>query len=215
MSDAKLCFLTQTLSGVLCGIIVLFCVLAVMQAMPATATEPVATYNAIDFARCTRDPQLTEALFIMQQEGTAAKSLAHIVTHRVRVVFKNMEQFNRQFKNYDAISWLAPTGEQMVLINDRHQQAPAPALAALIAHEAMHADVYNSIAEEINSWQVEAVVWKAMIARYPTLTTLKAKQFALVDRENAILSRFGQGTLDKMVRDNPGYHGLPEHSTGF
>lgn len=173
------------------------------------------SYRASDFARCSRERQIIQALYLMQQEASSAPSLAYIIRKPVRVVFRNMAEFNKALKNYDAVSWLSPTGEQVVFINEKHQNAPSPALAALISHEALHADLHNSIQEEIKGWQTEADVWDAMLERYPSLKQVKKGENALVDRENYILDLYRSNQLKQFVRNNSGYKGLPETSPGF
>jgi hypothetical protein len=85
----------------------------------------------------------------------------------------------------------------------------------MIAHEAMHDDPFNSLSEEVESWQVEAQVWMEMKARNPQLGKIPVGQNALVDRENKIEEEARKGTLAAFVRTSPGYQGLPEISPGF
>ncbi len=164
--------------------------------------------------RCSHDQSILKALDLLS--GTQGQgSLDKIVQKPMRVIFKDMGTLHKSLKNYDALSWISANGEQVIFINEKHRSAPPEALAAMIAHEAMHADEFNSLNEEVTSWQHEARVWMEMKQRYPELGMLKPGTFALVDRENRIEAEYRQGTLEAFVRNSPGYQGLPETSPGF
>ncbi|MEM0950707.1 MAG: hypothetical protein AAGI66_01015 [Cyanobacteria bacterium P01_H01_bin.74] len=178
---------------------------------PARAnTQP--NYDIQQLARSARERPLLKALMIMHHVPQAQGALSHIVSTPVRLVFKNMETLNKGLKNYDAISWLSPAGEQFVFINEIHKTAPPEALAALISHEAMHSDRHNSVAEEIAGWQTEATVWQILLKAKPNLKTCTNR---LCERQNGILEGYTAGNLDELVRNNPGYRGLPAHSPGY
>ena len=171
-------------------------------------------YSMTAFLRCTRDEAIMKAFALMQQGGGEA-SLTRIVNKPMRVIFKDMKTINKTLKNYDALSWLSNQGEQVIFVNEKHRTAPPEALAALISHEAMHDDEFNSLSEEIQSWQHEAEVWMEMKAKNPELAKIPTGSCALVDRENRIETEYRKHTLDNFVRNSPGYQGLPEESPGF
>jgi hypothetical protein len=153
--------------------------------------------------------------FYLMKEGQGERSLRQIVHKPIRVVFKNMAEINKSLKNYDALSWMSNRGEQVIFVNEKHRSAPPEALAALISHEAMHEDEFNSLHEEVESWKFEAAVWMELKAKNPALAQIPEGVNALVDRENRLEKETGQGTLEKFVRASPGYQGLPEVSPGF
>jgi hypothetical protein len=171
-------------------------------------------YTMTAFVHCTHDDALLQALSLMQ-EGPAEPSLNLIIDHTVRIVFKDMKSINKGLKNYDALSWLSNQGDQVIFINEKHRNAPPEALAAMLAHEAMHNDAYNSINEEVAGWQREAQVWSAFRSRNSRLRNIEPGENALVDRENRIETEARHGTLANFVRNNPGYRGLAESSPGF
>jgi len=193
-------------------------VAAILGVMLLGAVDPPAfsqthyTMNA--FLRCTRDDSIMKA-FNLMSDGHGESSLDRIVNRPMRVIFKDMATLHKTLKNYDALSWISNQGEEIIFINDKHRNAPPEALAALIAHEAMHDDEYNSLNEEVQSWQHEAVVWMEMKSKNPSLGKIPAGQSPLVDRENRIESEYQKGTLEKFVRSSPGYRKLPESSPGF
>jgi hypothetical protein len=171
-------------------------------------------YSMTSYLRCTRDMQIMQALTLME-EGQGQASLRRIVNKPMRVIFKDMKSMNKALRNYDALSWISNQGEQVIFVNDKHRDAPPAALAALISHEAMHEDEFNSVTEEVQSWQHEASVWMEMKARNPELSKIQPGLHPLVDRENRIEEEYRKGTLARFVRSSPGYKGLPEASPGF
>lgn len=171
-------------------------------------------YSLTAFLRCSREQPVVQA-FSLMQDGTAESSLSLIVSRPVRVVFKDMKTIHKGLKNYDALSWLSNQGEQVIFLNEKHRTAPPEALAAMLAHEAMHNDAYNSLREEVAGWRQEAQVWQEMKRRNPALSKIPQGMNDLVDRENRIEQELRQGSLEAFVRKNPGYQGLEESSPGF
>lgn len=179
---------------------------------PPAFSQTHYTMNA--FLRCTRDDAIMKA-FNMMGDGRGEASLDRIVNRPMRVIFKDMTTLHKTLKNYDALSWISNQGEEVIFINEKHRNAPPEALAALIAHEAMHDDEYNSLNEEVQSWKHEAVVWMELKAKNPVLEHMPPGASPLVDRENRIVAEYQKGTLEKFVRSSPGYRKLPETSPGF
>ncbi len=171
-------------------------------------------YTMTTLLHCTREESIMKA-FQLMTEGPAESSLRRIVSKPVRVVFKDMRLLNKSLKNYDALSWMSNQGDQVIFVNEKHRQAPPEALAALIAHEALHDDAENSLSEEVESWRFEATVWMALKAKNPALAQLAEGTHPLVDRENRLEKELKAGTLEAFVRSSPGYKGLPETSPGF
>jgi len=179
---------------------------------PPAFSQTHYTMNA--FLRCTRDEAIVKA-FNLMGDGKGEASLDRIVNRPMRVIFKDMTTLHKTLKNYDALSWISNQGEEVIFINEKHRNAPPEALAALISHEAMHDDEYNSLNEEVQSWTHEAVVWLELKAKNPALAHIPQGVYPLVDRENRIVSEYQKGTLEKFVRSSAGYRKLPETSPGF
>lgn len=171
-------------------------------------------YTLPAFMRCTGEPEIVKAFQVLK-ESQGERSLQKIVHKPIRVVFKDMRTISKALKNYDALSWMNNQGEQVIFVNEKHRHAPPEALAALLAHEAMHDDPHNSLREEVESWAFEAKVWMELKARNPVLAQVPAGVNALIDRENRIEKEAREGTLEQFVRSSPGYDGLPETSPGF
>ena len=134
----------------------------------------------------------------------------------VKIEFRDLGQFSQDYKNFDALGW--KKGKNLyIYINLKHQDAPAGAIAALLSHEALHQDEYNSLAEETYAWTMEAVVWDEILKLYPESNQTSN---ALVKRENALKKLLEKGNysntyIKKEVMSNPGYKGLPSYSPGF
>ncbi len=181
---------------------------------PGSAQMHVTHYTAANFAGSSTDETLQKA-FELMETGLAQNSLTIIIEKPAHVTFQNMRKLSPGLANYDALSWLGNAGEYRIYVNEKHRKAPPQALAAMLSHEAMHNDSYNSMTEEIAGWRRESLVWDQMKARYPELSLIPPGKFPLVDRENAIEAQAHMGNLVGMVRGNPGYAGLPETSPGF
>jgi hypothetical protein len=183
--------------------------------LPAFSQSNYAShYSLSNYLRCTRDANILQALALMD-EGQSQASLKRIINKPMRVIFKDMKSMNKALKNYDALSWISNQGEQVIFVNDKHRNAPPEALAALISHEAMHDDEFNSMQEEVQSWQHEARVWIEMKSRNPALSNIQPGVYPLVDRENRIEEEYRKGSLESFVRSSPGYQGLPAISPGY
>lgn len=135
----------------------------------------------------------------------------------VKIEFKNLSEINKDYADFDALGW--KKGKRLyIYINPRHKDAPAGALAALLAHEALHQDEYNSIAEETYAWTMEAAVWCEILNTYPEMGD--DKMHPLVVREDTLKKLFEKGNytnkyIRKAVAQNKGYQNLPSTSPGF
>ena len=108
-------------------------------------------------------------------------------------------------------------GKLYIFINPKHQYAPPGALAALLSHEALHQDEYNSLYEETYAWTMEAIVWDEILRKYPESNDLES---SLVTRENILKQLLEKGNytnkyIKKTVFANNGYKNLPLTSPGF
>ena len=64
----------------------------------------------------------------------------------VKIQFKDLSEINEAYTTFDAIGW-KNRNKLFIFINPKHEYAPPGALAALLAHEALHQDEYNSLSE--------------------------------------------------------------------
>lgn len=134
----------------------------------------------------------------------------------VKIEFRDLGQINQDYASFDALGW--KRGKSLyIYINKKHTTAPAGAIAALLAHEALHQDEYNSLAEETYAWTMEAIVWDEILKLYPESNK---QSEPLVKRENTLKKLLEKGEytnkyIKKTVMQNSGYKGLPTYSPGF
>src|SRR5574344_1310103 len=134
----------------------------------------------------------------------------------VKVQFMDLSTINKGYANFDALGWKKKS-RLYIYINQKHTNAPAIALAALLSHEALHQDEFNSLAEETYAWTMEASVWTEIVKIYPKSD---AKMPALVNREDTLKTLFEKGNysnkyIKKTVVSNEGDKNLPSTSPGF
>ena len=134
----------------------------------------------------------------------------------MKIEFRDLSMINPQYANFDALGW--KKGKNLfIYINKKHKDAPAGALAALLSHEALHQDEFNSLAEETYAWTMEAFVWDEILKIYPESNR---ESSALVKRENTLKKLLEKGNytnkyIKKAVVQNEGYKNLPSYSPGF
>ncbi len=135
----------------------------------------------------------------------------------VKIEFKNLGEIGKEYSDFDALGW--KKGKKLyIFINQKHKVAPPGALAALLAHEALHQDEFNSLAEETYAWTMEASVWCEILRVFPESSD--DNKNALVARENTLKKLFERGKysdkyIKKTVWSNDGYKNLPTTSPGF
>lgn len=134
----------------------------------------------------------------------------------IKIEFRDLSEFNKNYADYDALGW--KRGSRLyIYINQKHNTSPAIAIAALLSHEALHQDEYNSLAEETYAWTMEAAVFSELTKLYPNY---ELGPDSLVQRENTLKKLFERGNytnkfIKKTVYSNAGYQNLPESSPGF
>ena len=134
----------------------------------------------------------------------------------IKVQFKDLSAIKEDYRDFDALGW-KKNKKLYIFINPKHADAPPAALAALLAHEALHQDEYNSLAEETYAWTMEAAIWCKMLKIYPEKNKRSHK---LLQRENTLKQLFKKGGytnryIRKTVYSNKGYQNLPQTSPGF
>lgn len=134
----------------------------------------------------------------------------------VKIEFKDLSELNQAYASYDAVGW-KKKGKLYIYINPKHKDAPPGALAALLSHEALHQDEYNSLSEETYAWTMEASVWCDILKMYPESNNADS---ALVTRENVLKQLLEKGNytnkyIKKTVYANEGYKNLPLTSPGY
>ena len=172
------------------------------------------------YKKVTKEERLIEALELMKG-GLADFSRNAILGNNlseepISVNFEDLSKFGQAYANFDALGWKKKE-KLYIYINKKHQDAPAPALAAVLAHEALHQDEFNSLNEETYAWTMEAAVWTQLSEKDPKYND---SMHPLVVRENTLKKLFIKGNytnkfIKKTVYSNPGYANLPSRSPGF
>ncbi|MBQ2645034.1 hypothetical protein IJG14_05630 [bacterium] len=172
------------------------------------------------YKKVTKEDRIMEALELLKDSvGKFSHDaiLGNNVTHKpITIKFKNLEEINPKYSTFDALGW-RQAGKLNIFINAKHADAPAAALAAILAHEALHQDEYDSLNEETYAWTMEASVWTQMCDKNPEVSDIA---HPLVTRENLLKKLLEKGNytnkyLKKSVFSNPSYSNLPVRSPGF
>jgi hypothetical protein len=174
--------------------------------------EAVSTIQPQHLYSLTRDKPLIQAVLALWRSGET-DCVNTLLTRPVRLVMKPLATLDPALKQYDAVSWISPEGQQYVFVNNLHKLAPPAALAALIGHEMLHDDEQNSLQEEVFSWTMEAKLWQRLKTFYPQVA--QQLDHPLVKRLNTMEQQWQANTLEQYVRQNPAYKALPETSPGF
>lgn len=188
--------------------------------LPQKYTEQYIDNLYEEYKNVTREQLLMVALDMMKgTDGDFSRKAIlgyNLSGYPIKIEFKNLASINKAYENFDAVGWKRKK-KLFIYINPKHQAAPPAALAALLSHEALHQDEYNSLSEETFAWTMEAVVWKDLVEVYPECNV---ESNSLVKRENTIKKLFEKGGnspkyIKKAVYQNKGYQGLPITSPGF
>ena len=172
------------------------------------------------YKKVTKEDRIMEALDLLKDSvGKFSHDaiLGNNVTHRpISIKFKNLGEINPKYASFDALGW-RQAGKLNIFINSKHADAPAGALAAILAHEALHQDEYDSLNEETYAWTMEASVWTQMCDKNPEIEEIT---HPLVTRENMLKKLLEKGNysnkyIKKSVFSNPSYSNLPVRSPGF
>lgn len=188
--------------------------------LPAKYTPEYVNYIVDEYKIVTNNKLIMVALDMLKgTDGDFSRKAIlgyNLTGYPIKIQFKNLASVNKDYENFDAVGWKKKK-KLYIYINPKHQNAPPAALAALLAHEALHQDEYNSLSEETFAWTMEAVVWIDLVSIYPESNI---ESNSLVKRENTLKKLFEKGHnssqyIKKAVYQNKGYQGLPLTSPGF
>lgn len=194
--------------------------LTVPHQYPAKYTPEYIKQITPTYKNISKDEVFYVALDMLQDtEGMFSRNaiLGNNLSQRpIKIEFRDLGQINEEYATFDALGW--KKGKSLyIYISNRHKDAPAGALAALLSHEALHQDEFNSLAEETYAWTMEAFVWDDILKIYPESNQ---ENNALVKRENTLKKLLEKGNysnkyIKKAVMQNTGYKNLPSYSPGF
>lgn len=173
------------------------------------------------YKKVTKDGAVMQAMELMQTVNISKYSYNALMGNNLtekpfKIEFKNISEINPEYASFDALGW-KKKGRLYIYINEKHRNAPPEALAALLAHEAIHQDEFASLNEETYAWTLEAATWMKLTEKNPSARNSVS---SLVSRENMLVKLFEKGDytnkyIKKAVYTNPGYKKLPTRSPGF
>ena len=140
----------------------------------------------------------------------------NVTGKKIKIELKNLSEISQNYKDFDALGW-KKSGRLFIYINEKHDDAPPEALAALLGHEALHQDEFNSINEETYAWTFEAAIFTQLAKKDSAILEIN---HPLMTRENTLRKLFIKGNytsqyIRKAVKSNKGYANLPSRSPGF
>ena len=132
----------------------------------------------------------------------------------------DLSQVDLKSRNFDALHCTDAFGQFYILINIKHKNAPAEAIASLLSHEVIHQNPSSSIEEETVAWANEAISWIYFKKQNPELNNFDPNRYPLVRRLNRIEKMYKDAgytakEIKLSVASNPGYKNLPQYSKGF
>lgn len=173
------------------------------------------------YKKVTKDGVVMQAMELMQTVNIAKYSYDALMGNNLtekpfKIEFKNIAEIREEYGAFDALGW-KKKDRLYIYINEKHRNAPPEALAALLAHEAIHQDEFASLNEETYAWTLEAAVWMKLSEQNPSV---EKSVSSLVEREIMLEKLFVKGDYSKKyikraVYTNPGYKNLPTRSPGF
>lgn len=173
------------------------------------------------YKKVTKDGAVMQAMELMAKLNISKYSYNALMGNNLtekpfKIEFKNIAEINPEYAAFDALGW-KKKGVLYIYINEKHRNAPPEAIAALLAHEAIHQDEFASLNEETYAWTLEAAVWMKLTEQNPYVLNSSS---SLVTRENMLKKLFEKGDytnkyIKKAVYTNPGYKKLPTRSPGF
>lgn len=175
------------------------------------------------YKKVTKDGAVMQAMELMNSENVSRYSYRALMGNNltekpVKIEFRNLSEINPEYASFEALGWKDKKKDRLyIFINEKHRNAPAEAIAALLAHEAIHQDEINSLNEETYAWTLEAGTWMKLAAKNPSVYKHPS---SLVTRENMLKKLYEKGDysnkyIKKAVYTNPGYKRLSTRSPGF
>ncbi len=162
--------------------------------------ENIATNSKItDSLNCLRAINKGDVLAILNGSNQTGKP--------IRVMFRDLSVYG--MSKCEAVTMKTKSGNLVIYINKKHEEAPSEAIACLIAHESQHHTQTNTKQEELRAWVKEVSTWNEFVRRDKTLAYSAAP---LVKRLNYIDKLYvrdnGSGGIEKIIATNPAYRGL-------
>lgn len=175
------------------------------------------------YKKITNDGAVMQAMELMNTENISRNSYRALMGNNltgkpVKIQFRNLSEISPEYASFEALGWKDKKKDRLyIYINEKHRNAPAEAIAAVLTHEAIHQDELCSLNEETYAWTLEAATWMKLAEKNPSVYKHPSP---LVTRENMLKKLFEKGDytnkyIKRAVFTNPGYSNLPTRSPGF
>ena len=166
--------------------------------------------NAYNYRKVTDDDRIVAALKVLEDtnsQETLERIFNNSAKHPVQIIFYDLGMISYEYKNHFATVSDDNFGDVYIIIHTAYRNAPKEALAALIAHEAVHlAYPTENIDNEVKATSAEALQWSKCLAKYPNLKFDSTN--LLIARLNGLVEIYntaGAEGIDKKITSNPFY----------
>lgn len=161
---------------------------------------------ATDYSAVTDDAKIEKAMNMLEI-ANGQKTINAIVNKNVKVMFFDLAEISVKYENAHAMATKDDSGRDYILINTKHRNAPAEAIACLLAHEATHQLAQTTMAEEIQAWTNEAEQWSNFKALNPSMN-YKGELVDRLNRLETMYSNSNASTIAMAVKTNSNYANL-------
>ena len=148
---------------------------------------------ATDFSKITDNAKIETALNLLEKTNSTATINMVMGQNNAKkptkIMFFALGTISPSYANAHAMATSDDYGNPYILINEKHKNAPAEAIACLITHEITHQLKTTSMDEEIQAWTNEAVQW----TKFKELNPSVSYSGELVDRLNRISDLYKKG----------------------
>lgn len=167
---------------------------------------------AADFTVNTKQPALTAALnklAVMNNTQVLNVIQGQNSTHKpIKIMFRNLAALG--YGTCEAVTAKSADGRLVILISAEYKNAPAEAIACLIAHESVHHANTKTYQEEVKAWTSEVKTWVSFTQTNPSLKSNSSKLVKRLNYLSKLYSNDGNQmtSIESLIANNPAYSSL-------
>ena len=183
-------------------LILIACILGVMNGFA----------NAESYDTITTNPKIQSALAILQASGNGdvitTLNGANATGKVMKVMFRELEVYG--LSKCEAATLKTKSGGVVIYINKKYQDAPAEAIACLIAHESQHSALTGTKAEEVRAWLREVTAWNSIVRYNPQIVNNPyplLKRFKYINKLY-VADNNGPKKIEEVIASHPVYANL-------
>ena len=165
-----------------------------------------------DFSAITKNPKLTQSLEALEKvnkrEVISILNGNNKTGKPIRVMFRELEIYG--LSKCEAATLRTKAGGVVVYINKKYQDAPAEAIACLIAHESQHSALTGTKAEEVRAWLREVTAWNSIVRYNPQIVNNPyplLKRFKYINKLY-VADNNGPKKIEEVIASHPVYANL-------